>query len=158
MLQDFEWTRAVVRGTISRASTISDEDHRMKLTEDDFIIVQWKIDRTDQKLSHLYRNWQDEYRNAVTQEDCDEVKKFYKPFLDKYKSKYRIHYQMLQQMTRQTDLADMPSTHEQTSEYTPSLVALDDTQALMKKEWNRNEPDDEIPRHYSTPCGHLTST
>ena len=52
-------------------------------------------------------------------------------------------------MTRQADLADMPSTHEQTSDFTPSLAALDDAQALMKKEWNRNEPDrkyqDNIP-------------
>ena len=28
----------------------------------------------------------------------------------------------------------------------------------MKKEWNRNEPGEEIPRQYSTPCGHLTLT
>ena len=90
MLQDFEWTQGVMRGTISRASTISDKDFRMKITEGDFIIVQQKIDRIVQKLSDLYGNWQDEYRNMVTQEDCDEVKKFYKPLLDKYKSKYRI--------------------------------------------------------------------
>ena len=106
-------------------------------TEDDFIIVQQKIDRIDQKLSDLYKNWQAEYRNVVTQEDCDEMKKFYKPFLDKCESKYRIHYQMLQEMTRQADLGDMPSTHEQTSEFTPSLAALDDAQTLMKKEWNQ---------------------
>ena len=31
-------------------------------------------------------------------------------------------------------------------------------QALMKKEWNRNEPGEEIPRQYSIPCRHLTST
>ena len=28
----------------------------------------------------------------------------------------------------------------------------------MKKEWNRNEPSEEIPRQYSTPHGHLTLT
>ena len=60
-------------------------------------------------------------------------------------------------MIRQTDLADMPSTYKQTSDFTPSLAVLDDAQALMKKEWNRNEPGEEIPRQYSTPCGHLTS-
>ena len=65
---------------------------------------------------------------------------------------------MLQQMTRQAYLPDMPSTHKQTSDFTPSLAAVDNAQALMKKEWNRNEPDEEIPRQYSTPCGHLTST
>ena len=65
----------------------------------------------------------------VTQEDCDEVK-LYKPFLDKYESKFRIHYQMLQQMTRQADLANVPSTHEQKSDFTPSLAALDDGSSL----------------------------
>ena len=158
MLQDFEWTQAVVRSTISKASTISHEDHRMELMEDDFVIIHRKMDKIDKKLSDLYRNWQAEYRNAVTPEDCDEVKKFYKSFLDKYESKYRILYQILQQMTRQADLADMPPTHEQTSDLTPSLVTLGDAQALMKEEWTRNEPGEEIPRQYSTPCGHLTST
>ena len=66
----------------------------MELTEDDFIAIQWKMDKIDQKLSNLYRNWQAEYKNTVTPEDCDEVKRFYKPFLDKYESKYRILYQM----------------------------------------------------------------
>ena len=47
---------------------------------------------------------------------------------------------------------------KQSSDFTPSLAALDDAQALMKKEWNRNEPGEEIPRQYSTPCGHLAST
>ena len=53
---------------------------------------------------------------------------------------------MLQQMTRQADLANLPSTHKQKSDFSPSLVTLDDAQALMKKEWNRNEPGEEIPR------------
>ena len=96
----------------------------------------------------------------MTQEDCNEVEKFYKPFLDKNESKFRVHYQMLQQMTRQADLADLLSSHEQTPgfSFTPSLAALDDAQALMGKEWKRNEPWEEIPRQYSTPCGHLTLT
>ena len=65
---------------------------------------------------------------------------------------------MLHQMTRQVDLADMPSTHKQTSDFIPSVAALDGAKALMKKEWNRNESGEEIPRQYSTFCGHLTST
>ena len=128
----------------------------MELTEDDFIAIQWMMDKIDQKLNDLYRNWQAEYKNTVTPEECDEVKRFYKPFLEKYETTYRILYQMHQQITRQMDLANMPSTHEQTSDLNPSLAALDDTQALMKKEWNRNEPCEGIPRQYSTPCGHLT--
>ena len=53
-------------------------------------------------------------------------------------------------MTRPIDLANIPSTYEQTTDFTPSLAALDDAQVLMRKEWNRNEPVEEIPRQYST--------
>ena len=116
------------------------------------------MDKIDQKLNDLYRNWQAEYKNAVTLEDCDEVKRFYKPFLEKYESKYRILYQMLQQGNRQVNPASMPSTWEQTCDITPSLVAVDDAQALMKKGWSRSESGEDIPRCYSTPCGHLTPT
>ena len=76
------------------------------------------MDKIDQKLNDLYRNWQAEYKNAVTLEDCNEAKRFYKPFLEKYESKCRILYQMLQQANRQTDPASMPSTQEQTSNVT----------------------------------------
>ena len=86
MLQEFKQTRPVVRSSISKASTISDEEHQLELTEDDFVIIQWKMDKIDQKLNDLYRNWQTEYKNAVTLKDCDKVKRFYKPFLEKYES------------------------------------------------------------------------
>ena len=56
---------------------------RLTLTEDDFLTIQWKMDRTDQKLNDLYRNWQAEYRSAITSKDCKEVKRFYKPYLKK---------------------------------------------------------------------------
>ena len=140
-----------MRSTISKVSTISDEDHRMELTKDDFIAIQWKMDKIDQKLSDLYRTWQAEYKNGVTPGDCDEAKGFYKPFLDKYESKYRILYQMLQQMTRLVDLANIPSTMSKHLILLLFLLCWDDSQALMKKEWNRNEPRKEIPRQYSTP-------
>ena len=135
-----------------------DEEHWLALTEDDFVIIQWKMGKTDQKLNDLYRNWKAEYKNAVTPEDCDKVKRFYKPFLEKYESKYRIFYQMLQQANRQTDNTSVPSAWEHTSNITPSLVALDDAQTLMRKEWSISEPGEVIPRQYSTPCGHLTPT
>ena len=50
------------------------------------------------------------------------------------------------------------SVQEPTSEITPSLVALDDAQALRRREWRRGEPGEDIPRQYSTMCGHLTPT
>ena len=95
MLQNLERSRAAVRSSISKASTISDKEHQLALTEDDFLAIQWKMDRITQKLANLYGNWQAEYRNTVTLEDCEEVKRFYKPYLEKYESKYRILQQML---------------------------------------------------------------
>ena len=92
------------------------------------------MDKTDQKLNDLCRNWQAEYKNAVTLEGCNEVKRFYKPFLEKYESKYRILYQMLQQANRQTDNISVPSAQEHTSNITFSLVVSDDAKTLMRKE------------------------
>ena len=40
MLQELEWTQAAVRSTISKASTISDEDCKMELMEDDLHAIQ----------------------------------------------------------------------------------------------------------------------
>ena len=147
-----------MRSSISKASTISDKEWQLALTKNDFVTIQWKMDQTDQKLNDLYRNWQAEYKNAVSPEDCKEVKRFYKPFLEKYESKYRILYQMCQQANRQTDNTRGPSTQESTPNITHSLAALDDAQALMRKEWRRCEPYEDIPRQYYTICGHLTPT
>ena len=109
MLQNLERTRAAVRSSISKASTISDEECQLALMEDDFLTIQWKMDRIDQKLADLYGNWQVEYRNAMTSEECEEIKRFCKPYLDKYESKYRILYQMLQKANRQMEQADLLS-------------------------------------------------
>ena len=145
MLQNLERTRAAVRSSISKASTISDEEHKLTLTEDDFLTIQWKMDKIDQKLTDLYENWQAEYRNAVTSMECEEIKRFYKPYLEKYESKYRILYQMLQQVNRQMGQTNLLSTQEPTSEMTPSLAALDDAPALRNKEWKRGEPGEDMP-------------
>ena len=40
MLQNLESTRAAVRSSISKASTISDEEHQLTLMEDDFLVTQ----------------------------------------------------------------------------------------------------------------------
>ena len=86
------------------------------------------MDKIDQRLDRLYKNWQAEYKEAVTSEECEEIRKFYKPYLDKYESKYRILYQILQQANKeQTSLL---STQEPTLGITPSLAVLDDAQTL----------------------------
>ena len=40
MLQNLERTRAAVRSSFSKASTISDEEHQLTLTEDDFLVIE----------------------------------------------------------------------------------------------------------------------
>ena len=92
MLQNLERTRAAVRNSISRASTFSAEECQLTLTEDDFLIIQRKMDKIDQRLDELYKNWQAEYKDPVMSEDCEEIRQFYKPYLEKYESKYRILY------------------------------------------------------------------
>ena len=104
----------------------------------------------------MYRIWQVEYESAITPEDCEEVKRFYKPYLKKYESKYMILYQMLQQGNKQTSYTSAPSVQKHTSKITHGLAVLDDAQALIKKEWRRGEPSRDVPRQYSTLCRHLT--
>ena len=128
MAQNMERTRTVVRNSISRASTISAEDRQMALTEKEFSVIKKKIDKIDQRLDDLYKNWHAEYGSATTLEECDEIKKFYKPYLEKYESKYRVLYHLLQQPS-------LISTHESTSGMTPSLAALDDAPSLKQREW-----------------------
>ena len=96
MVQNLEKTRAMVRNLVSRASTISAEECQLTLTEDDFLAIQRKMDKIDKRLDELYKNWHVEYRDAVSSEDREEIKKFYKPYLEKYESNYRILYHLLQ--------------------------------------------------------------
>ena len=81
------------------------------------------MDKIDRRLDDLYKNWHAGYRDAATLEECNEIKKFYKPYLEKYESKYKILYHLLQQ-------PGVLSTQETTSGITPSLAALDDVPSL----------------------------
>ena len=147
-----------MRNSISKDSTILDEEHRLTLTKDDFLVIQQKIDNIDQHLNEQYRNWQAEYKDAVMSEECEEIRRFYKPYLEKYESKYRILYQMLQQANKPIGQTSLLSTQEPTSGITPSLAALDDSPALGRLEWKRGEPGKGMPRQYSTVSGHLRPT
>ena len=114
------------------------------------------MDKIDWRLTDLYRNWQAEYKDAMMSEECEEIRRFYKPYLGKYESKYRILYQMLQQANKPIGQTSLLSTQEPTSGITPSLAALDDAPAWRRKEWKRGEPGEDVPRQYSTVSGHLT--
>ena len=93
--QNMEKTREMVQRSMSRASTISAEEKQMALTEKEFAMIRQKMDKIDHHLNEMYKNWHAEYGNANTLEECEEIKNFYKPYLDKYESKYRILYQLL---------------------------------------------------------------
>ena len=147
--QNMEKTRNVVRSSISQASTISAEEQQMALTEKEFSMIKKKMDKIDHRLNELYKNWHAEYGNANTIEECEEIKNFYKPYLEKYESKYRVLYHLLQQ-------PGLIPTHDSASGITPSLAALDDATSLKQKEWIRSEPGEDIPHQYSSIEGHLT--
>ena len=147
--QGMEKTRDVVRRSMSRASTISAEERQMALTEKEFSMIKKKMDKIDQELSEMYKNWNAEYGNANTIEECEEIKNFYKPYLDKYESKYRVLYQLLQQPR-------LIPTHVGASGMTPSLAALDDATSLKQREWIRSEPGEDTPQQYSSIEGCLT--
>ena len=151
MVQNVERIRAMVRNAISRASTISAEEWQLALTEDDFSVIKKKMDKIDQRLDDLYRNLHAEYRNAASTEECDEIKRFYKPFLEKYESKYRVLYHLLQQPS-------LISTQDTTSGITPSLATLDDAPSLRQRVWIWGEPGEHVPWQYSSISGCLTLT
>ena len=50
MVQNVERTRAMVRGSISRASTISAEERQLVLTEDDLLVMK-------KKMTKLIKGW-----------------------------------------------------------------------------------------------------
>ena len=134
---------------MSQASTISAEEQQMALTEKEFSMIKKKMDKIDYRLNELYKNWHAEYGNANTIEECEEIRSFYKPYLEKYKSKYRVLYHLLQQPS-------LIPTHEGASGITPSLAALDDAASLKQREWIRSELGEDTPHQYSSIDGCLT--
>ena len=121
----------------------------MALTEKEFSMIKKKMDKIDNRLDELYKNWHMEFGNASTLEECEEIKNFYKPYLEKYESKYRVLYHLLQQ-------PGLILTHDSASGITPSLAALDDATSLKQKEWIHSEPGEDTPHQYSSIEGRLT--
>ena len=156
MSRNLESVREVARNTFSRASTISVEEHRMALSATDFQNIKAKMKNIDQRLDGLYQNWQAEYKEAMTCEQCEDIQRFYEPYVKKYEMKYKVLYQMLMQAVDKRKR--VPSPKVSASELTPSLVTVEDVSALKRKEWNRGEPDLETPHMYSTIDGRLTPT
>ena len=134
MYQNLERVREVARKTYSQASTISAEEKRMTLSETDFINIKEKMNKIDQRIDGLYQNWQAEYKEAITTDQCGEIQKFYEPFVLKYETKYKVLYQILKQHMKEKPKA--PSSKVSSTGLTPSLVALEDASSLKRREWS----------------------
>ena len=156
MSRNLDSVREVARNTFSKASTISVEEHQMALTKTDFLNIKEKMNKIDQIIDGLYQNWQAEYKEVITSEQCEDIQRFYEPYVRKYETKYKVLYQMLKQGIDERNRALLARVTA--SELTPSLVALEDASTLKRKEWNRGEPDIEMPHMYSTIDGRLTPT
>ena len=128
----------------------------MALTETDFITIKEKMNKIDQRLDGLYQNWQAEYKEAITTEQCEEIQQFYELYVMKYETKYKILYQMLRQASQEQ--TRVPSSRVPSTGMTPSLAALHDAPALKQKEWSRGEPGEDTFRMFTTIGGHLTPT
>ena len=156
MSQNLERVREVARSTFSRASTISAEECQMALSETDFINIKEKMNKIDQRIDGLYQNWQAEYKEAITSEQCEEIQKFYEPYVMKYETKYKVLYQILRQAIDERNKS--PSSRVSTTGLTPSLVALEDAATLKQQEWNRGDKEGNIPHRYPIIDDKLTPT
>ena len=156
MTRNLEKVKAIARESLSRASTISVEEHKMALTRTDFRNIKEKMNKIDQKLDGFYKNWQAEYKEAMTSEQCEDIQRFYEPHVQKYETKYKILYQTLRQAIDERKRVSSPRVSA--PELTPSLVALEDASTLKGKEWNRGKAHLETPHMYSTRDGRLTPT
>ena len=106
------------------------------------------MNKIDQRIDGLYQNWQVGYKEAITSEQCEEIQKYYEPYVMKYETKYKVLYQILRQAIGERN--KVPSSRVSSTGLTPSLVALEDASTLKRKEWNRGKPGEDTPHMYST--------
>ena len=156
MTSNLEKVKSIARDSLSRASTISVDEHQMALSRTDFLHIKEKMTKIDQRIDSLYRNWQAEQKEAITSEQCDAIQRHYEPYVGKYEMKYKVLYHTLQQAIMKR--TKVPSSKVSASELTPSLVALEDATALKKKEWDRAKSGIEKAHMFSTKEGRLTPT
>ena len=128
----------------------------MALTRTDFRTIKEKMNKIDQRLNRWYQNWQAEYKEAMTSEQCEDIQRFYEPHVWKYETKYKILYQTLKQAIHEGKRATSPRVSA--SELTPSLAALEDASTLKGKEWERSNPDTEKLQMLPTKDGRLIPT
>ena len=150
MTRNLEKARAEARESLSRASTISVEKYQTTLTRTDFRCIREKMNKIDQKLDGLYKNWQVEYKEAVTLEQCEDIQKFYEPHVQKYERKYKWLCGTLKQAIGERKRISSPRVP--TPELTPSLAALEDATTLKEKVEERSKPEVEETANTSKKC------
>ena len=116
MTRNVEKERAIARESLSRAFTVSVEEHQT-LTRTDFRCIKEKMNKIDQKLDSLYENWQAEYEEARTTEESVDIHRFYEPQVQKYETKYRMLRDALYELKR------VSSPKGSAPELTPSVAA-----------------------------------
>ena len=95
-------------------------------------------------------------KKAITAEQCEEIQKFYEPYVMKYETKYKVLYQILRQAIGERN--KIPSSRVSSTGLTPSLMALEDAPTVKQKEWNRGDQEGDTPHVYSTIDDRLTPT
>ena len=155
MTRNVEKVRATAGDFLnSGASTILVEERHLAWTEAEFLYLKEKMNKAKQKLKGLYLNWQAEYEEAMTTEQCVDIHRFYEPLVQKYETKYGLLYLLWKQAIGERKRVSSPKGSA--PELTPSLAALEDASTLIEKEWNRGKSHVETPHRYSTREGRLT--
>ena len=131
MTRNLEKVRAEARESLSRASTILVEERHLAWTKAEFLYLKEKMNKAKQKLKGLYLNWQAEYEEAMTTEQCVDIHRFYEPHVQKYERKYRWLCGTLKQAIGERKRISSPRVT--TPELTPSLAALEDASTLKRK-------------------------
>ena len=63
----------------------------MTLLETDFINIKEKMNKIDQRIDGLYQNWQAEYKEAITTEQCEEIQKSMNPMFGNMKQNIKFY-------------------------------------------------------------------
>ena len=79
----------------------------------------------------MYKNWQAGYQEALTPKQCEDIRRFYEPHVQKYETKYKFLCQMLNQAIGERKRASSP--RGSAPELTPSLAALEDVPTFKRK-------------------------
>ena len=99
------------------ASTILVEEHHMAWIEAEILYVIEKMNKIKQKIKGLYLNWQAEYEEAMTTEQCEDIHRFYEPQVQKYETKYGLLYPIWKQAIGERKRVSSPRVSDEQKEF-----------------------------------------